>query len=223
MAVFAAAPDFLRPSLRFLGLDPTRAHAAARAYLAAAGRGALSERGADPSLPAWREAYAGLGLDPDRLPPHALLARWAALPGGLPSQGPFLDLLHGFSLRNRVPLAAYDLAALSGDLWLRPSRGCEAFLAFDAESPVAPDLSEIILVDSADQVLARHWHGRLGRETAAGPRTEQALVHLDLLPPLDAQAEALVDTLRRLVTGFLGGEAETGTLSWERPRLAWSE
>jgi DNA/RNA-binding domain of Phe-tRNA-synthetase-like protein len=129
--------------------------------------------------------------------------------------------VNAFALQHVLPAAAYDMAAVQGDLWLRPSRGVERFEPLEARSAVTPPINELILVDSGDAVLSRHWHGAQGRTAAAGPRTEDALVHLDLLPPLAATAGGLADAFGRLAHGFTGADVEWRLLDRAAPQAAW--
>jgi DNA/RNA-binding domain of Phe-tRNA-synthetase-like protein len=227
MAIFGYVPDFLRASIRLSGIDPARGGRAAAAFLARAGASAVAagtdgSRGPDdPRLAAWHTAYATVGLPADLVPPPELLAAWAAAPGGVPSQGALADLANAFSLLHRIPVAVYDLDAVRGDLWLRPSRGCEHFLALGTDVPISPALGEIILADTEEEVFARHWHGRQGRPAMAGPGARDVLVQMDLLPPATDEAAVLADAFIRLATGFLGGRAAVQWLNWDTPQVQW--
>jgi DNA/RNA-binding domain of Phe-tRNA-synthetase-like protein len=231
MAVFGVAPAFVRVSIRLTEVEPARAADQALALLARAGAAARADParpiGADGLRPGaaapdgWSDAYRALGFPPDVVSPHAALRAWAATPAGLPSQGPVLDLVNAFSLREGAPTAAYDLAAVVGDLWLRPSRGIELHQPLGVGGPLTPDLAELVLADSADQVLARHWHGAPGRPFLPTAKTRSAQVHLDLLGPLAERAAALADALARLLTAYLGGSAAVRFLDRARPWAEW--
>lgn len=222
MAVFGVAPDFVRISLRLLGADVTAGALPAAALLrrTAALRRDLTP--GDPRLAVWREPYLALGVPPDTPPPPAVLAAWAATPGGIPSQGPLPDLVHAFALQHAVPAMCHDLGAATGNLWLRPSRGLELYLPVGGRAAETPAVGELILADDADQVLARHWHGAQGRPFVLTAATQQVHVHVDLLPPRSAEAQSLAAALTRLLTGFVGGAAETQFLTRARPQAVWS-
>jgi DNA/RNA-binding domain of Phe-tRNA-synthetase-like protein len=221
MAVFGVAPAFVRASLVVVGAQPERAAGQAAAFLARAS--AAARDGADRPEPwaGWCPVYEALGFPPDVVCPPAALAAWAATPAGVPSLGAVLDLAHAFCLQHGTPVAAYDLAAAVGDLWLRPSRGIEEYLAPGAAAPATPALAEVVLADSADRVLARHWHGSPGRPFVPALDTRTVLVHVDLLPPLAAQAADLAGALARLLTGFLGGAVAIHWLDRDRPWAEW--
>lgn len=222
MAVFAAAPDYVRLSVR-LAIHPTPEQAAmARAYLREMSAMALVNRvPGDPRMAAWRAAYAAIGLGPETLPPPEALLAWADQPDGVPSQGALRDCVHGFMLCHRLPAAAYDLSAVSGDLWLRPSRGCEHYQGLGDDRPSIPPINELILADTSEQVLARHWHGAQGAATAGRPSTTDALVHIDLLPPDAADAARFAAAFQDLAETLLGARGDLRILSWEQAMVGW--
>jgi DNA/RNA-binding domain of Phe-tRNA-synthetase-like protein len=225
MAVFGVAPGFNRASIRLRGADAGANATAARALIRGVGEarrsrvGTSQETRCSAASEAWRSAYAGLGLEGVNPPFESLLA-WAATDAGIPSQSPLADLVNAFSLQHCTPAAAYALAAVRGDLWLRPSRGLERYTPLDGE-PAAPPIGELILVDTADTVLARHWHGAPGREAFPGSDVPDAIVHLDRLDGEPSLTRDLAGQLARMVTAYLGGEAEARLLTAARPQLDW--
>lgn len=222
MAVFDAAPGFVRLSLRLRVAPTPEQEAMTRDFLremsAMAVQNAVKP---DPKLAAWRAAYRDLGLGAEAVPPPEALLAWAGLPDGVPSQGALRDCVHGYMLCHRLPTAVYDLAAVSGDLWLRPSRGGEQFQGLGDDRPGNPPINELILADSADQVLARHWHGAQGAATAGRPGTSDALVHIDLLPPDAADAARFGGAFQDLAEALLGDRGELRMLGFERAMVVW--
>jgi DNA/RNA-binding domain of Phe-tRNA-synthetase-like protein len=221
MAVFGVAPGFRRCSLRWRGSELAAAAPAAAAYLASVGRRSVPQAQLDALARSWEEVYLALGVPPDVPPPPLALAHWAATPGGVPSAGPLPDLVNAFALQVLAPAAAYDLGHVAGDLWLRPSRGCEIYEPLEGGQPSTPPIGELILADSADRVLARHWHGAPGRRSFAGPDSRDVLVHLDLLGPQAAQASELAARLERLLVGVLGGRIDVRLLGRQTPVVTW--
>lgn len=168
----------------------------------------------------WKRAYAVVGLPASTVPPPEALLAWARSPGGVPSQGVVEDVVNAFALEHAVPAAAYDLAAVEGDLWLRPSRGHEIFEAADGAA-TTPAINDLILVDSADRVMAMAWHGAQSALTRVRPGAEDLLIHADLLGlPIDA-ARAMADALAARLAGFVGGRSGIRILSRDNPMAAW--
>jgi DNA/RNA-binding domain of Phe-tRNA-synthetase-like protein len=230
MAVFAAALDFVRIALRLSGSRGANHHAARallqRASAAAAvgrgdggaGSGAAGTVGVEP----WRKAYAAVGLSPELVPPHEALAAWARHRGGVPSRGAIADVVHAFSLRMRLPAAAYDLRPVVGALWLRPARGIESGQLIGEDRPESVPAGELILADDANQVLARDWHGRQGVAFQAVGDVSEALVHVDVLAPGSGEVERLAAELAGLLGAYARCEVETRILAHDRPRVRWT-
>ncbi|MFN2115217.1 MAG: hypothetical protein ACK2T6_05845 [Anaerolineae bacterium] len=237
MAVFAAAPGFVRVSLRLRGAGPLidasrtaaalalldRASAKARSRSEGAEGAAPGHFHGDPDGAAWRDTYWRAGLPDDTVAPHVALAAWAATPGGVPTQGPLLDVLHALSLDRGVPVAADDLAGVTGDVWLRPSRGIELHEPIAGGPPSSPAIGEIVLVDSADVVMARDWHGSAGRRAAVRGVPDNVLVHVDLLAPTASDVDAAADAVRRLLDTHVGGDVAVDVLRREEPVATWLE
>jgi DNA/RNA-binding domain of Phe-tRNA-synthetase-like protein len=222
MAVFGARPGFIRRSFRILLPEAPEPEAAAAALSAASERASKALRDDDARLLAWRDVYRDIGLSEATVSPAEILLAWARHPGGVPSQGALRDMVNAFMLDHALPAAAYDLESFQGDLWLRPSRGCEIYLAPGEQRPETPEINELILVDSSDLVLARDWHGRLAGTAAAGASTQQVLVHLDLLDMQEADEDSLVEDFESRTRRLLGASTESRRLSWETPEAQWS-
>ncbi len=215
MALFGVAPEFVRASLRLTGVDGGRSAATAARLLAKASRD-VADVGAD----AWRRAYDDLGIASEAVAPATALAAWAAVPGGVPSQGPITDIVHATALRVGCPAAAYDLAAIHGDLWLRPARGVEVFEGLTGRPDTVP-INEPVLVDSADHCLARAWHGAQSAVSRCTTATTDAIVHLDWLALDPADAHEQGRALARLLTGFLGGSVSMRLLHRDAAVADW--
>ena len=221
MAFFAVAPGFVRASIRLRDIDAGRAAAQARGLL----RKAVAGSGTTATA-AWHAVYAAIGLPEGTVAPQEALAAWAESPGGVPSQGPLADLVHATSLRLALPAAAYDLSAVSGDLWLRPARGVELFQGLPGPSgasarPESVPINEPILADGSDRCLARAWHGTQAVDTMTTPATCEALVHVDALDGDAERMEVEAKALARLLQGFLGGSAEPRLLHRAAPVADW--
>lgn len=198
-----------------------------RAYLAKVGaRVGGHARGVAAAGGSWRGAYRAFGLPADTVPPAEALAAWAAHPGGVPSQGPVLDTVNAFSLQHGVAVAGYDLGPVEGNVWLRPSRGIEIFVGA-GRLVETPTIGELILVDDADQVLARRWHGSIGQPFVATPGAADVLLHVDVLPAAEepdagpSTAADLAGALARLAEAFLGGVADVRVLARSTPVALW--
>src|SRR5690242_15748210 len=87
-----------------------------------------------PEIQAWRRAFAAMGLKPTqyRCAAESLLRRFRK-EGSLPRLHPLVDLCNAVSLAYAIPIAALDLAKVTGDLELRYATGKEQDLTFGGE------------------------------------------------------------------------------------------
>lgn len=229
-AVFGPVPAFVRLSIRLHLRDAGAAGCAeaARAMLAATSAAAADAAPFAAAMAAWRAAYTDVGLPASTVPPPEALRAWARAPGGVPSQGAVPDVLNALSLQLGVPTAGYAVEGIGGDLWLRPSRGCETHLPLGGEAarPATVPINELILADSADFAVARAWHGAPGAQAFVGPACRDVLVHVDLLPPAAAAAADPAATASEVLGVFgrlfgFGGLASWHVLSRAAPAAQW--
>jgi DNA/RNA-binding domain of Phe-tRNA-synthetase-like protein len=190
--------------------------AAARSRLARAPESEL------PEIQAWRRAFATMGLKPTqyRCAAESLLRRFRK-EGALPRLHPLVDLCNAVSLAFAIPVAAFDVSKISGDLEVRYAAGDEDYLTFSGEVE-HPGAHEVIFCDAAGQAHARRWSNRQSGRSAVRDATTAVLI----------VAEAMHDSAPSDVpelTAALAGELEAlwcrpavAVLSRSSPRFTWS-
>jgi len=171
-------PELTAVALRLSGITgapDTGARAAA--YLDRA-RASLSGRTESELAPiqAWRRAYARMRLKPTqyRCAAEALLRRLRR-DGGLPAVHPLVDLLNAASVAYAVPVAAFDLAHVTGSLTVRPATGEERYVTFTGEVE-NPAVGEVVFADEAGAAHARRWANRQSGASAVRDGTHDVLV-----------------------------------------------
>ena len=87
----------------------------------------------------------------------------------------FADLCNSISIAFAVPVAAFDLNRISGDLEVRRADGSETYETFAGEIE-HPDPGEIIFADSSGRAHARRWTNRQSGHSAVGNETASVLV-----------------------------------------------
>jgi len=134
-----------------------------------------------PEIQAWRRAFAAMGLKPTqyRCASESLLRRFRK-EGSLPGLHPLVDLCNAVSLAFAVPVAVFDVSAVTGPLEVRYATGDEEYLTFagDVEHP-AP--GEVIFADDAGQAHARRWTNRQSGRSAVRDSTTRALIVAEAL------------------------------------------
>lgn len=194
-------------------------HERTRPYLDAALR-RLGERPVSefPEIQAWRRAFGAMGLKPTqyRCASESLLRRLHK-DGRLPSVHPLVDLCNHVSASTAIPIAAIDLAHITGDLEVRFADGTEQYAAFSGEIE-HPAVREVIFADTAGRAHARRWTNRQSATSAIRDTTSDALIVIEALHDgADEDVPATVATLTRELTEVWGIEPRSALLTASRP------
>ncbi|MCP2342846.1 B3/B4 domain-containing protein [Actinomadura rupiterrae] len=183
--LWAAHPDLVAGVVVVAdGITPDADARARVADFTAAALDRLARDGSEAELPeirAWRRTFAGMGLKPTqyRCASEALLRR-VRKEGSLPSIHPLVDLCNAVSAAFAIPVAALDLAAVTGGLTVRPADGTEEYETFggDIEHP-AP--GEVTYADEAGRAHARRWTNRQSGRSAVRPATASVVIVAEAL------------------------------------------
>jgi len=137
-----------------------------------------------PEIQAWRRAFAAMGLKPTqyRCAAESLLRRFRK-EGCLrhdPRLHPLVDLCNAVSLAYAVPVAVFDVSAITGPLEVRYATGDEAYLTFVGEVEY-PAPGEVIFADQAAHAHARRWTNRQSGRSAVRDFTASALIVAEAL------------------------------------------
>jgi DNA/RNA-binding domain of Phe-tRNA-synthetase-like protein len=158
-AVCKAFPGFLIAAVVADGLDGHTPWPEAAAGLAALEADPPPED--DPHIVSWREAYRAFSTNPKRQRPSVdALRRRLARNGRLPRISPLVDGYNVVSATYAVPVGAFDLLTVAGDIEVRFADGNEDFTPLGEPDVVEhPNPGEVIYHD-AKSVLTRHWNYR---------------------------------------------------------------
>jgi DNA/RNA-binding domain of Phe-tRNA-synthetase-like protein len=200
------------------------AHASVAAQIAeyaaiADSRLASSSEGELPEIQAWRRTFSRMGLKPTqyRCASEALLRRYRK-EGALPQIHPLVDLCNALSLAFAVPIAAFDVAKIAGDLEVRPADGSEIYDAFSGETE-HPEPREVIFADGAGRAHARRWTNRQSAYSAVRSDTTEVLIVAEAMhESARADVERLMATLVDEV-GALWTAGPAGILTSTSPRF----
>ncbi|KMN77922.1 tRNA synthetase subunit beta [Chromobacterium sp. LK11] len=146
----------------------------------AAALGAKPE-GELPSIQAWRQAYAEMGMKPTqyRCAAEALLRRFRK-DRDLPSFHPLVDALNAESMHAAIPIAAFDCTRISGGIVVRPASGLEAHRTCQGEIE-RPAAGEIIFADEGNHAHSRRWVFRQGAEAVVSNASDTVLIVAEAL------------------------------------------
>ena len=216
--VFRDIPG-LRLAVGWLLLDRQPSDAEAQELIAQPWA-AAAEIGADPvqghpQLAPWREVFRGLGLPArDYLPSIEALVRRARRGGPPLRVQPLVDAYNAVSLAHLVPVGAFDLSGLQGDIRLGRSHGGEAFWPIGAEASEAVGAGELCYLDG-ERVLTRHFVWRQSIWGMIRPTTRQLFLVSEILPAASQELQGVLRDFRDLGS-LLGGAVEVSVLDRER-------
>jgi DNA/RNA-binding domain of Phe-tRNA-synthetase-like protein len=196
-----------------------RSHTARFSELARAKLGSGSESDL-PEIQAWRRAFSKLGLKPTqyRCASEALLRRFRK-EGSLPAIHPLIDLCNAVSLAFAIPVAALDVAKISGALEVRYASGAETYLAFSGETE-NPEPREVIFADQAGNAHARRWTNRQSGLSAVRDDTSTILIVAEALHgTAAADIERLTAALGDAIGDIWQTTPKSAVLSRPAPRF----
>lgn len=213
-AFWALFPQAMIGTVVVRGVDNRRAGTEAAALLEAqAARTAVELEGAAiPELPAiapWRAAYQAFGVKPSKTKSSIENLLRSAASGRLRSINPLVDLYNVVSLKHRLPCGGEDIDTLVGPIRLTRAAGDEPFVPLGGSENEPPPAGAIIYRDDAGAICSC-WNWREADRTKLTEATTNAFLCIEALPPTDEAAlQAACGELAALVTGHLGGTAET--------------
>jgi len=134
-----------------------------------------------PQIQAWRRAFSAMGLKPTqyRCASESLLRRFRK-EGTVPRLHPLVDLCNAVSLAFAIPVAVFEVSAITGDLEVRYAAGDEDYVTFSGEVE-HPAAGEVIFADAAGRAHARRWTNRQSGLSAVKDQTAAALIVAEAL------------------------------------------
>ncbi|MGC1123079.1 MAG: phenylalanine--tRNA ligase beta subunit-related protein [Candidatus Methanofastidiosia archaeon] len=143
-----------------------------------------------PELRLYRDFFWKIGIDPTKTRPASeALIRRVIQGKPLPQINTLVDAYNLASMESRVPLAAFDMKTLSGDMILRFAEKGEEFIGIGMKSPVALEGNELV-IEAGDELVAMYPH-RDADKSKITLSTEDVLIVVCGAPGI------LVDTLRK--------------------------
>src|SRR5680860_1226141 len=139
-----------------------------------------------PHLSAWREAFRGFGVKPQRTMNSAEALITRVLKGGtLPAVNRLVDAYNAVSVRFAVPCGGENLGGVVGHVTLKFAEGDEPFETVKDGAPAVehPAPGEVVWADEAG-VTCRAWNWRQGTRTRLTEDTTRAYFLFDALAPM---------------------------------------
>lgn len=170
-------------------------------------------------IASWRQAYSAFGVKPSKYNSACeLLVRRVLKDAELPRINKLVDLCNLVSLKYILPVAAYDLAGIKGNVTVGLAKGRETFLPLYSTEPEQPALGEVVYQDE-EKCLSRRWNWRQCEQARIRPETENVIITvegLDKISPLEV--ERATAELSQLVPQLCGGTAHIFILNKLNPQ-----
>ncbi len=171
-----------------------------------------------PHIASWRAAYSSFGVKPTqyRSAVEALL-RHVLKSGAVPHINKLVDICNYISLKHVLPVAAYDLAFVSGPVEVRFSKGDEPFLPLYGKEIEYPTPTAVVYTDD-EGALSRRWVWRQCDRAKSTPQTRDALLTTEGVNDIERErVEAATRELVSLVSQYCGGELSWSLLDPDHP------
>ena len=138
--------------------------------------------------------------------------------GDIPSINTLVDIGNLVSIRYALPVAVFDLRAVTGPVVVRHADGGERFCELGSDDVKHPEPGEVIFVDAAGMVIARRWCWRQSAESAARADTIDALVTVEAQHAGGrTQVDQAVADLQALLAEYTGGALTAAVLDADSP------
>lgn len=230
-AVWERCPELVVGIVWVTGVTNRDADAAIEARLADAERATRAsfpttpEIAKAPPIAAWRAVYTRLGVKASRYPCAAEgLIRRVVETGALPRLTALVDLTNSLSLTAMLPVASFDLAAVTGEMRVRFATGAERFRPINTPDPEPVPAGEVIYTDATPDALSRRWNRR---QAEKGKVTRDARDLLITTEAVHAEARAaagwVVATLAAAIPAHFGGTVTTAILTPHSPESVRAE
>lgn len=174
----------------------------------------------DPDILPYREAFAALGINPNKFTcsVEALFTR-IAKGKGMPHVNPLVDLNNAVSLLNTLPMGTHDLSLSDEDIVIRRAREGDTFLPFGAETEENPDPGELVYAVGR-QVRTRRWTWRQSEHGKIGPDTSFVFFPIDGFAGVnDDRVRAAADQLEALLREHFGCQTLKDFVDREHPAM----
>lgn len=164
-----------------------------------------------PTFRAYRDFFWKAGIDPTKNRPaaEALIRR---ILGGkaIPQINTLVDAYNLASIKTEVPLAAFDIEKLKGDLTMRFAEKGEEFMGIGMEKPMRLQGGEIIISD-AEKLVAIYPH-RDAENTKITMTTKNVLLLVCGVPGISEETlKHAAQVATEYICAFCGGTAHNVT------------
>lgn len=169
---------------------------------------------AHPDIARWREVYRSFGVKPSKYRSSVeSLVRRLLKGHDLYGISSLVDLYNCVSVQSLLPLGAYDLERIAGDIELRYGRDGEVIEPLGSKDPIVVSSRHVIYADH-EKVLCHLWNYRDSRQSAITAQTRHAIFFVDAaFPPQETPVSRALELLIKQLTEVGANIRTSGQLS----------
>lgn len=154
-----------------------------------------------PKMTAWHEAFKIFG-EKEEISSVENLYHLILSDKSLNSNNKLIDICNFMSVDNMLPIGAYDLGKIDGDIMLTLAKGNENFTKLESNETSNPKTSEIVYRDRKE-ILQRKWNWQKSEKSKITEGVRNVALIIEGLPPTDK--DEIVDIMGAMAT-FLENE-----------------
>jgi DNA/RNA-binding domain of Phe-tRNA-synthetase-like protein len=174
-----------------------------------------------PNINRWQQIYRkDFGVKPSefRSSVEALLRR-ILRQKGIWTISSVVDLYNCCSLNSLLPMGAYDLQKIQGDIYLRYGQNDDIFIPLGSQETIPVCENHVVYADE-EKVLCWLWNHKDSRYSAITPDTKKAIFFVDAaFHPQIHSVEDAVKSLSHHLTQIGCKEWVSGVLNAENPSI----
>jgi lysyl-tRNA synthetase class 2 len=155
-----------------------------------------------PAVKEWRNAFQKFGVKPSKFRSSIeQLFRRALKQEIIETSLPLVNLYCYVSLIEMVPMGAYDLEKVQGDIEIRLSKANEPFLGIGDTEPLLSTPGVVVYSDD-DGIICWAWNHRDAARVSLSPNTDRAVFFADSsLHESESHCDAAITLLSEIISG----------------------
>lgn len=150
----------------------------------------------------WTEIFRRMGASPSYRPSILALHELYASRKTLPAIHPFVDFYNMISLMHMVPMGAYDVDTIEGNVNLRYAQKGEPFQPLGRPNQVEKTKNREVVYADQERVICRYWNYKDSDVTKVTSETKRAVVFADIIAESSAVA---IDRAREIAAAISEG------------------
>ena len=153
-----------------------------------------------PQIKKWNDLFKQMNAEKGRESSVVYLANTLRTKGKLFNIHPMVDFYNAISVKHGLPMGAYDMEKVNGDIQLRYAKAGEAFVGINGKETEKTASNEVIYSDNSG-VTCRYWNDRDCDRTKITKETTQFIIFFDGVDD-EARIRAAQEEMQQVLKSF---------------------